>query len=351
MGKKENTLVNKGKPQRQPGLDIIRVLALLFVISFHSFLYNGYYYTPQIGAQMWLAGSFRWMSVSCIGLFLMLSGYLKCENTDVKSGYKAALSALISYALAVAISIPIRHHGFEQVYSKPDWMTKIFNYTAVSYGWYVEMFIGLCLIIPFINIAIKNMSNKQLYWFAAATLILTALPGATKWQIAADYWRITYPVTYYVLGAIVRRVQPKVNPLLGIFEALVMAALLGFVTVNSTDDYLSSAKTWEFADIWIAFIVFWLFVSLYRLNVPKVVAKVLAVASYGCYGGYLLSYLFDAWCYKKVPHLLYPDGYFKLFLCVTVPIWIASIICGIGLQKVTDLIMWPINKMTKKKSN
>ena len=46
-------------PKREPGLDLLRCIAFLFVVTFHSFLNNGYYSEPQTGVAMWLAGSFR----------------------------------------------------------------------------------------------------------------------------------------------------------------------------------------------------------------------------------------------------------------------------------------------------
>ena len=49
-------------PKREPGLDLLRCIALLFVVTFHSFLNNGYYSESQVGISMWLAGSFRWLS-------------------------------------------------------------------------------------------------------------------------------------------------------------------------------------------------------------------------------------------------------------------------------------------------
>lgn len=40
--------------KREPGPDLIRCLAFFFVVLFHSFLNNGYYYEPQAGAAMWV---------------------------------------------------------------------------------------------------------------------------------------------------------------------------------------------------------------------------------------------------------------------------------------------------------
>ena len=58
--------------KREPGLDLIRCTAFFFVVLFHSFLQNGFYNEAQTGLLMLFYNSVRWLSVSCIGLFLML---------------------------------------------------------------------------------------------------------------------------------------------------------------------------------------------------------------------------------------------------------------------------------------
>lgn len=320
--------------KREPGLDLLRCLAFLFVVTFHSFLYNGYYFEPQTGSSMWLAGCFRWLSVSCIGLFLMLTGYLKSGKTDVKACYRGLIPLLLGYFIAAIISIPIRHFALGDVQSLSTWCSRLFSFSAVKYGWYVEMYIGLVLLMPFVNMALEHLQNtKALLGFGIVMLVITALPGATRWPIAPDYWRSIYPVTYYVLGAIVRRIQPKISPWAGIAGAITMSAILGTATVLSTDDKLSEALTYEFPDLWIVFIVVCLFIALYRVRISSVLSRVLACGAGGCYGGYLLSHLFDAWCYKLIPGWRNPEHYALLFFCITVPIFIISLLMGALLEK------------------
>ena len=322
--------------KREPGLDLLRCIALLFVVTFHSFLNNGYYSEPQVGIFMWLAGSFRWLSVSCIGLFLMLTGYLKSENTDMKSCCRGLAPVLLCYLLASVVTIPIRHYVFGDVQTFSTWLTRLFSFRAIYYGWYVEMYPGLVLLCPFVNIALRHLQEtKALLGFGAVMLGLTALPGATPWVVFPDYWRPIYPLTYYVLGAIVRRIQPKISPWIGGAGALAVSVILGAVTVLSTDGKLSEALTWEFADLWIACIVVCLFVALYRVKTPSVLSRILAFGASGCYGGYLLSHLFDAWCYKLVPQWRTPEHYLRIFFCVTVPIYLLSVLLGVLLQRVT----------------
>ena len=323
--------------KREPGLDLLRCIALLFVVIFHSFLNNGYYSEPQVGASMWLAGSFRWLSVSCIGLFLMLTGYLKCEKTDIKVCYRGLLPVLIAYFLAAIISIPIRHFLFGDTQSFSTWLSRLFSFSAVYYGWYVEMYIGLVLLIPFVNMVLERLQDaKALLGLCAVMLVITALPGATPIVLFPDHWRVIYPLTYYILGAAVRKLQPRIHPLIGVFCAISVSAVLGAATVLSTDSKLSEALVWEFADLWIACIVVCLFVSLYRIRIPASVGHILAFGASGCYGGYLLSHLFDAWCYKLLPSWRTPDRYALVFFCITLPIFIVSVLLGVMLERISN---------------
>lgn len=320
--------------ERQSGLDILRCLALLFVVTFHSFLNNGYYYEPQNGYAMWLAGSFRWLSVSCIGLFLLLTGYLKSNQTEIGRCWRGLLPVLAGYLLAAVISIPVRHFLLGDRQPLGVWITRLFGFQGVYYGWYVEMYVGLVLLTPFLNRLLERLDTKGLLLFAGGLLVLTALPGATSLVILPDYWRGYYPVTYYVLGAVIRRMQPKIHPAASLCGAAAMALLLGVVTVLSTDGQLSEAAVWEFPDIWITVISVLLFLSFYRWKLSAWAAKLAAWGAGGCYGGYLLSHLLDAWCYHLAPQWKNPQGYGKLFFLITVPIFLVSVAAGRLLEKI-----------------
>ncbi|MBQ6831813.1 MAG: acyltransferase family protein [Oscillospiraceae bacterium] len=331
--------------KRNTGLDLIRCIALLLVLTFHFFLNNGYYYEKQEGVAVFLAGSVRWLSTSCIGLFLMLSGYLKSEKSGYKSIWKGLLPLLLGYLLAAVITIPVRHLCFHQEYTVTQWIWKLFDFSALYYGWYVEMFVGLTLLMPFINILLRQLNERAILLLAAVLLLLTAAPGATPLRLLPDHWRGIYPVTYYVLGAVIRRKQPRISTWFGIGGAILTALLMGGATVLSTQENLSEALTWEFADLWTVMISVCLFMSLYRLELPSKIGNILAFGASGCYGGYLLSHLMDGWCYKLVPQWHTPARYPLTFLLITVPSFVICVLAGWLLQRLTGRIAFQDKKL------
>lgn len=324
---------------REPGLDLLRCLGLLLVVTFHSFLNNGYYTELQTGAAMLLAGSVRWLSTGCIGIFLMLTGYLKGDRTDFRSCYRGLLPVLLGYYLAAAVSIPVRHFLLGDRQSFPAWIGCFFGFSAVYYGWYVKMYVGLTLLSPLVNLALAGIRQpKELMILIAAMLAVTALPGATPLPLMPDYWRSAYPLTYYILGAAVRRLQPKIPSWVGLTAAAGAALLMGTATVLSTDGDLSSALIWEFPDLWVTVIALGLFLACYRLKTGPLAAKLLTFGAGGCYGGYLLSHLLDAWCYRLTPVWRTPTQYPKLFFAVTLPVFLLCVLGG-------NLLQWTVGAM------
>lgn len=333
--------------KREPGVDFVRCLAFLFVVTYHSFLFNGFFYQPQTGAAMWLANSMRYLSACCNGIFMMLTGYLKCENTDFRSGCRSLAPVLLAYFLAAIVSIPIRHFAFSDAQPLSVWVSRLFGFSGCYYGWYVEMYIGLALLSPFINIVLQRLEKpKQLLLFAFVMLALTAFPGATPWGILPDYWQGLYPLTYYVLGAVIRKCQPKLPSWMGLLAALITALILGGVTLLSTDGDFREGIAWDFEDAWIVLIAVCLFLSLYRIRISPAWARIFRFGAGGCFGGYLLSHLLDGWCYRLVSQWHTPASYPLVFLCITLPIFILSILGGKLLQKLTQRLL-PVPSKTK----
>lgn len=322
--------------ERKAGLDLIRCGAMLLVVTFHSFLNNGYYFLPQSGFAMFLAGSARWCSTACNGLFLMLTGWLKSRETGIKACWKGLPAILAGYGIAAAISIPLRHFLLEDQHTLGEWVMMALGFRGVYYGWYAEMYVGLILLAPFINRLLNSLEKTAALVFLAVLVVLTALPGTIPFL--PSYWRAFYPVTYYVLGAMVRRLDVRLSPWLGLTGVAVMSCVLGAVTVLSTEETIYEAASWEFGDLWIMGIALLIFLSCHHVRIPAGCGKLLKLGAGGCYGGYLLSHLLDASCYRLFPNWHRPEYYGLLFLCVTVPVFLVSMSAGFLLERVADLI-------------
>ena len=95
----------EGKKERNYSLDIIRILATFFVVSVHFFLHTGFYAQPVEGKRMLVMVIMRTLFMTCIPLFLMLTGYLMNKKKLNLKYFKGIIKTLTIYILAKILII------------------------------------------------------------------------------------------------------------------------------------------------------------------------------------------------------------------------------------------------------
>ena len=330
--------------KRQSGIDLIRITGLFFVVGVHQFLYNRFYYEPQVGIWMWSADVWRWLFFCCNGIFMMLSGYLRCNKTDLHDCYRGLIPVLLGYTLCCMITFPIQ-------YLLDEKMT--FGYisryvTFGNYAWYVEMYIGLVLFSPVINLGLKQMSDKTLGRFANIMMFVTSAHYMTALDIIPDYWSSLHPVTYYILGAAIRRLQPEVKVWQGLGLALLVCMGLATSSILTTDQGFSKGFTQGYGGFWTMLTASFVFLGLYRVKVGKRTGKVLSWLAGGVFEGYLLSKCFDIWTYPLVKQWHTPEKLWLVFLAVTVPTFICTLLLGKLVSILADAVAKQIPGYKKK---
>lgn len=237
--------------KRDIHLDLIRSIAVVFVLSGHFLLNNGFYDTIVAGKRMYVMIMIRTACMVCVPLFLLLTGYLFTNKKLTRTYYTG-----IRHTLEVYILISIMCLFFRRFYLHEDigflgGLSLILSFSASAYGWYIEMYIGLFLLIPFLNVlyhGLDTQRNKQA--LILTFLVLTALPTLTNiydwftpgyWlnpakstsmnQLVPDWWTFLYPITYYFIGSYIREYDIHIAP------GKNLALLSGCVIVFSSFNY------------------------------------------------------------------------------------------------------------------
>lgn len=324
----------KIQTNREAGIDLFRCLGLLFVNGLHSFLYNGFYYLPQEGMWVWLANSVRWLFYGCNGMFMLMTGYLKSDKPWNKHYYKGLLTVIVGYLLTCVISYPIRYFFLGEKDALGVWVQRLLTFS--NYAWYVEMYIGLILVSPFINLAFARITDRRgILALTGSMILVSALPTAFTisgpdggYSLFPDYWKSLYPITLYVIGAAIKRLRPKVPAWGGIGGACLIAMGLGFVSMLTATDGFSSGFTQGYGGFWVTLMVTSLFLGIYRLPVGGKFGKLLGWISGGVFEGFILSRLLDVWVYGLVPQWHTPQMYPVIFLCITTGVFVISLLAG-----------------------
>ncbi|MGI6106884.1 MAG: acyltransferase [Lachnospiraceae bacterium] len=300
------------------GLDCVRIMALCLLFWLHFFLRNGFYSRQVAGPAMIAAAAVRCICLTCVPLFLMLTGCLKCGKEYKKGYYHSLPVIIISWVIIsfICLFYDVRIAG--QHKSAYAWAVDFFSFDLANYSWYVNMYIGLDLMSPFINKLWNALENKK---SRAALLIvmisITFLPttlnsfkfdGETAMHLLPGFWVNLWFITYYLIGCWIRTYQPTVRriPAIAVSIALGFFAAVVDSRTGGAETKFYDGYTMTYSHLVTAASAVLLFLAVYRIrtksSVLKFMAKHISAVSLEMY---LISCVFDQkiyrWQYGKYP--------------------------------------------------
>lgn len=372
---KENIIVEKIKNQRNIGLDLTRILAFLSVIGVHFFLNTEFYELPLRGRRMILLAGIRTGFMVCVPLFLLLTGYLvsgkdlPLEATRLKKYYKKIIPILVSYALAMALVFGVFRMRGDESYTFKKLIFGILGFK--EYSWYVDLYIGLFLISPFlINIRASIKDKKTHQVLLAVFCFLTIGPTVFNVydlsffkaifstyddnminHLLPGWWVNLYPLTYFFLGAYLREYVDfkKIRP------AKAFLAFILIIFASSAYNIWRShggvfqirlRNSWGSLQNTSSSIALFIFInSLAPIKVGKRTERFIALLSKLTFAAYILSALSDRIVYDFVRETIggakEAIGYMPLII-------LASAILALILAAVVDFITRIILGKAKK---
>ena len=360
---------------RNPSMDILRIVAVLCVISIHFFYHSGFYYTTIDNPAMYFATVLRTLFSVCVPLFMILSGYLLCNKTLKKGYYSGIRKTIIVYILVAVACIIYKSCVGTYELTGLTFFTGILDFSGANYSWYIEMYIGLFLLVPFLNLIYKNLDGRKQKNILLITLIaMTILPSiinafkydSLEWwanpasdnnmqKLIPSWWVGIFPLTYYFTGCYIREFGTKIKT-----RYLVIAlitAIFAFGTFNFYRSYGVTFRTenyvyWSGIEPYVMSVLIFLIISKLKLENINVKAKfALWKISDLVLGAYLLSCIFDSIYYYEILNKNTPDFYARfpymplMILCVFVSSLLASFIINLiaaGIEfcwkKISDFV-------------
>lgn len=147
--------------KRNLNLDLIRCVAIFLVISVHFLLNTSFYSTVVNGKKMFLLIVLRVIFMSCVPLFMILTGYLMNKKEPTKEYYKKISKVAVTYVICSLLCILFRILYKGESFSFPSVISSILKFSGCGYAWYIEMYLGLYIIIPFLNKAYNSCKDKK----------------------------------------------------------------------------------------------------------------------------------------------------------------------------------------------
>jgi len=298
--------------ERKVGLDVLKSFAILFVVSVHFFLNTQFYETPILGGGMYLQVCLQAIFMSCIPLFLLISGYVGTKVDISWSYFKKILNIIAIYFLYSLLAVIYKKFHMQEVESLKQWVIDILTFKANSYSWYVNMYIGLFLISPFLNILFNNLKNKrERQVLVAVLLFISAVPDFLNGRFISvmqfpTYWVDFYPVGFYFLGSYIREYKPKLKKGYNIILFLLVLAFETFFEVYAAKGSLYVAYMGTFGSLIRLILAVLIFMFFYEIQVKnRFIKGFVTLVSLLSLDIYLASYVTDKVVYGLVNKYIY----------------------------------------------
>jgi len=325
-------------------LDALRLFASFLVIVNHTY---DYVRLSEASSAVRFA-SFASMSFSNIAvpLFLMISGCtLLTKQDDIRKTFSRVLR--IGLALVIfSFVYEIYRFATGQLPSLSIKRFLLFIYeqnTTMAY-WYLYMYLGLLLMLPFFQKLFAAMQRQDfLLFFGISVFFISFWPLVVEYTSMSAYnEQFVLPlfgssITYLFWGGFLYKHMKK-NPPAWILLALIAACTLISAAVTNRAYAATSGQSYLFLDdtdllpvVLTAFSVFLLFRQIPFSGCAAEIVRTLGSASFGIF---LLSDLFIAILF---PLCAFLRAHLPVFAAVTIyqaAIWLASLACSLILKRI-----------------
>lgn len=347
--------------KRIAGIDIIKALAAFFVVSVHFLLNTKFYEMKLSGYGMIILTAARHFLLTCVPLFLIATGYLNRNKEPNKNYYKGIIKILISYIFICILCIIFRKFYFGEEKRMLSWIASIFNFSSNGYSWYIEMYIGLFLIIPYLNILYKSLETKKQKNGLMFTIIgLTSLPLLLngikilghRLFVLPDWWINIYPITYYLIGCYIAEYKPKLSTKKNVLYILLVTLIHTIVywMINEGGRFYKPFLG-QYQNILTLILSVLIFILFYEKDLKnEKIKKITNLISTCSLDIYLFSYIVDLKIYSIIkPSLNSPKDHVLFMIPTVILVFITSLTLAYIKKVVFDMIEQSKNKDPKTK--
>ena len=314
--------------QRDPAMDLIRCLSLVFVVAVHFFKHSHFYDYTVTGTSMIFMVMFRCLCVACTPLFLTLSGYLQGQKKLSRGYYKGLIPLVGVYVMVSFMTMAMELVRSPETFSLRDSLWGILSFGTANYAWYVELYLGLYLLIPFLNGMYHSIAGKKKKTcFILTLMVLTVIPGLlNSWNFTSldwwkhpgssseftlifpEYWIFLIPLVYYFLGMYLREFPLRLKAVPNFLLILAVIALQTAINYYRSYGYVFQVGFWsDYGALPVTVLVILIFTFFQNRNYTSMGQKArrfFAYCSSLVYGAYLCSGLVDQAVYPLLDRIL-----------------------------------------------
>lgn len=179
---------------------------MLAIVSHHFVVNSGILnkaYEAPLSANsifLFLFGAWGKTGINC---FMLITGYFMCKSNITLKKYLKLISEVLFYNIAIVAAFIAAGKG-----TIKDVVNAVLIIRTIDSDHFFACFLVFYLLIPFLNILLKNISKEQhKYLIAILAFLYIALGTIPKFSVTMNY--ISWFSTIYIIAAYIRFYPPK----------------------------------------------------------------------------------------------------------------------------------------------
>lgn len=215
--------------ERNSNFELMRIIAMLFIVLWHIYLYGGIKNNPRI-INTNIAIIFEFISFILmvhVNSFVILTGYFQSKADFKIKKFFSLLDSMFFYRIIFLIlfcSLGII------TLTKAEMIDKIFTRDY----WFIQVYLVLYLVSPFLNIFIKKIDKKNYQKLLLVLFfILSIIPFITgnKTYVFNDGYNLSNFIYMYLIGGYLRKYPIKESYIFKILSKNLYRLVLVFVFI------------------------------------------------------------------------------------------------------------------------
>lgn len=187
--------------KRETNIELLRIICMIMIVFLHILLFTEVLYSyrePSFkSAFVWILEALCFVAVDC---YVLISSYFLIDKKfSIRRIIKLWIQVFF-YSITLLIVMTL---VFKVQVDKVDILNSIFPILFKNY-WFPTIYIGLCILSPFINIFIKNLTKKQYEILLIITTFLFSIwPFAIQCSSNLEFggaYSITWFINLYLIS-------------------------------------------------------------------------------------------------------------------------------------------------------
>lgn len=188
--------------QRNSNLELFRIITMLLIVAHHYVVNSGLgdviFESPKSWQSMFLLLFGAWGKTG-INCFVLITGYFMCKSQITLKKFLKLVLEVQFYKLVFYVIFAVAGYQTVSLYSLTDLLLPVADVS----GSFVSCYLLFYLLIPFLNILISRLSEKQhLLLILLVLFMYTALGTVPKISVSMNY--VSWFVVLYIVSSYFR---------------------------------------------------------------------------------------------------------------------------------------------------